>query len=112
MRHLQSVGAAVVPLSDELPPDTHVRDGLTITFWRHVPALPDVAVTERDLAPALAELHAALATFPGDLPVLAGPISSTGRRRAWTSCKVRTCAASRGPASRVGTGRQRGRRSS
>lgn len=73
VRHLQSVGAAVVPLSDELPPGPHVRDLLTVTFWRHVTAQPDVTVTERDLAPALAELHAALATFPGELPVLAGP---------------------------------------
>ncbi|WP_133824225.1 phosphotransferase family protein [Actinomycetospora succinea] len=73
VRHLQSVGAAVVPLSGDLPPGPHVRDGLTVTFWEYVAARPDAEVTERDLAPALAELHAALATFPGELPVLAGP---------------------------------------
>ncbi|MEJ2885149.1 phosphotransferase family protein [Actinomycetospora aeridis] len=73
VRHLQSVGAAVVPLSGELPPGPHVQDGLTVTFWAYVPPQPDVTVTERDLAPALVELHAALATFPGELPVLAGP---------------------------------------
>ncbi|GAA1692104.1 aminoglycoside phosphotransferase family protein [Nonomuraea maheshkhaliensis] len=71
--HLHASGAPVVPPSDLLPPGPHVRDGVTLSFWAyaehdpgHVPA-PDTA------GRMLAELHAVLRAFPGELPLL-GPV--------------------------------------
>ena len=63
-------GAAVVPPADELPPGPHERDGLPITFWRHVQPDPDRQLAAGEAGRALRDLHEALRDFPGDLPRL------------------------------------------
>jgi hypothetical protein len=72
--HLTAVGAPVVGNSRELPPGPHERDGLTMTFTQWAPPdplIPSVA----DCVAMLPDLHRALATFPGELPLL-GPVQS------------------------------------
>jgi hypothetical protein len=58
-------GAAVVPPADELPPGPHERDGLPITFWRHVEPGPDRQPAAEEAGRALRDLHEALREFPG-----------------------------------------------
>jgi hypothetical protein len=38
---LDGAGAAVIAPSDLLPPGPHERDGLVLSFWRHVEVLPE-----------------------------------------------------------------------
>ena len=56
---LAGVGAAVVPVSDLLPPGPHAHDGLLLSFWQHVEVLPD-RPSAAEAGRALAELHDAL----------------------------------------------------
>ncbi|MFB2980293.1 phosphotransferase [Microseira sp. BLCC-F43] len=76
---LRSKGANVVPPSDILPPGPHYYDGLFMTFWRYFQpvsdALPESAIVGR----MLAELHAVLRDYPGDLPLLAPPFNDIPR---------------------------------
>ena len=68
--YLASVGAAVMPPSDLIPPGPHVVDGWSMSAWRFVDheegSEPDPLTTLR----ALDELHVAMRGFPGDLPLL------------------------------------------
>lgn len=76
---LAARGAPVVPPSDVLPPGPHHHDGLCVSFWRYVQpasdAVPDAPVAGR----MLAELHAALRDYPGEMPVLAPPLNDIPR---------------------------------
>ncbi|MQA80954.1 MAG: phosphotransferase [Streptosporangiales bacterium] len=65
--------------SGELPPGPHERDGLAISFWTHVRPDPDREVTFADCASMLVDLHAAMRTYPGDLPVLAPAANDIAR---------------------------------
>jgi aminoglycoside phosphotransferase (APT) family kinase protein len=56
---LTRAGAAVVPPSDVLPPGPHERDGLVLSFWRHVEVLPD-RPTPREAGRSLGALTEAL----------------------------------------------------
>ena len=69
--HLEAVGAPVIGNSRELPPGPHVRDGLTMTFTEWAPPDPDRTPDAADCVAMLPDLHAALATYPGELPLLA-----------------------------------------
>ena len=69
--HLEAVGAPVVGNSRELPPGPHVRDGLTMTFTEWAPPGSDRTPDAADCVAMLPDLHAALATYPGELPLLA-----------------------------------------
>lgn len=70
---LHAAGAPVVPPSDLLPPGPHVRDGVAVSFWTHVGHDPDRLITPDAAGRALADLHAVLRGFPGELPRL-GPV--------------------------------------
>ncbi|NJP89521.1 phosphotransferase [Nonomuraea sp. FMUSA5-5] len=70
---LRAAGAPVVPPSDLLPAGPHVHDGIAVTFWAHVRHDPARVVTPGEAGRMLAELHAALRGFPGELPYL-GPV--------------------------------------
>lgn len=69
--HLEGVGAPVVGNSRELPPGPHERDGLAMTFTEWAPPDPDRTPEATDCVAMLPDLHAALATYPGELPLLA-----------------------------------------
>jgi hypothetical protein len=71
--HLERCGAPVVPNSRELPPGPHTRDGFVVTFTEYAPPDPDRSPDVADCLAMLPDLHAALATFPGDLPLLGPP---------------------------------------
>jgi hypothetical protein len=68
--YLASVGAAVMPPSDLLPPGPHVVGGWAMSAWRYVVhergAVPDPITTLHELD----DLHAAMRGFPGELPLL------------------------------------------
>jgi hypothetical protein len=66
-------GAAVVPPSDELPAGPHTRDGRVLTFFRYVEHERGVEAPRDLLGAAIAELHAVLAAYDGDLPYI-GPV--------------------------------------
>jgi Phosphotransferase enzyme family len=69
--HLEAVGAPVVGNSRELPPGPHERDGLAMTFTTWAPPDADRTPDAADCVAMLPDLHAALATYPGELPLLA-----------------------------------------
>ena len=66
--YLTEQGLPVVPPSRELPPGPHHEDGRTITFWTYVPHTPRHQWQPHEIGPLLADLHAAMRGFPGDLP--------------------------------------------
>jgi Phosphotransferase enzyme family len=68
--YLADLGAPVVPPSRELPVGPHQMDGHTITFWTYVPHTPRHTWQTDEVGPRLAELHAALHGFPGELPAV------------------------------------------
>ncbi|TYB51612.1 aminoglycoside phosphotransferase family protein [Nonomuraea sp. PA05] len=68
--YLRDAGAPVVPPSDLLPAGPHLRDGVAMSFWAHVPHDPGHVVTPDVAGGMLAELHAVLRGFPGELPFL------------------------------------------
>ena len=71
--HLEACGAPVVGNSRELPPGPHEHDGLTVTFTTYAPPDPDRTPEVADCLALLPDLHRALATFPGELPLLGPP---------------------------------------
>ena len=73
--HLEAVGAPVVGNARELPPGPHEHDGLAMTFTAFAPPDPDRTTDVDDCLAMLPDLHAALATYPGELPLL-GPVHS------------------------------------
>jgi Phosphotransferase enzyme family len=68
--YLSERGAPVVPPSRELPPGPHERDGFWVSFWTHVRPDPDRTPTSADCSAMLLDLHAALRSYPGELPAL------------------------------------------
>lgn len=81
---LAGLGAPVVPPSDLLPPGPHAEEGLAISFWRHVEAVPAPADLRLSGA-ALRLCHDLLAVRGPDLPA-DGPIEEACR------LAVRLCA--------------------
>ncbi|MEU8400256.1 phosphotransferase [Nonomuraea sp. NPDC048892] len=71
--YLHASGAPVVPPSDLLPPGPHVRDGVTLSLWAYAEHDPGHVPTPDTAGRMLAELHAVLRAFPGELPLL-GPV--------------------------------------
>lgn len=69
--HLEAVGAPVVGNSRELPPGPHERDGLAMTFTTWTPPDADRTPGAADCVAMLPDLHVALATYRGELPLLA-----------------------------------------
>lgn len=65
---LSGRGAPVVPPSPELPPGPHEYDGFPISFWQYVEPDPDKTPTASDCSAMIADLHAALKSYPGELP--------------------------------------------
>lgn len=68
---LSAQGAPVVAPSRELPPGPHAHDGCTISFWTYLPPDPDRTPTAADCSAMLVDLHAAIRSYPGELPTLA-----------------------------------------
>ncbi len=68
--YLASVGAAVMPPSERIPPGPHVIGGWPMNAWAYVDhargVVPDALATLR----ALDELHEQLRGYPGELPLL------------------------------------------
>ncbi|KAA2255497.1 aminoglycoside phosphotransferase family protein [Solihabitans fulvus] len=77
-RYLADRGAPVVPPTIELPAGPHEVDGFAITFTSLVPHDPDLAPDPAEVGVLLADLHAELAGYPGELPT-AGPLDDLGR---------------------------------
>lgn len=73
--YLSQQGAPVVGPSRELPPGPHSRDGFAISFWTYVQPDPDRIATMADCSAMLVDLHAALRSYPGELPVLAPAVN-------------------------------------
>jgi streptomycin 6-kinase len=61
----------VVAPSRELPPGPHRHDDHTISFWTYLQPDPDRTPTAADCSAMLLDLHAALRSYPGQLPTLA-----------------------------------------
>jgi Phosphotransferase enzyme family len=72
-------GALVVPPSDLLPPGPHEHDGLVVSFWRFIDHDPGRVPKAHELGQSLAELHAALRHYPGELPYLDPALGETQR---------------------------------
>jgi hypothetical protein len=68
--YLSEKGAPVVAPSRKLPPGPHERDGFWISFWTYVKPDPHRTPTTDDCSALLPDLHAALRSYPGDLPIL------------------------------------------
>jgi Phosphotransferase enzyme family len=66
--YLARQGAPVVTPSDRLPPGPHEYDGFPISFWTHLEPDPDREPTTADCSAMLVDLHAALRSYPGELP--------------------------------------------
>lgn len=71
-QHLAAAGVPVVaPWGD---PGPHIADGLEVSLW-HWAAHDDRQVSAADFGAMLGPLHEALASYPGDLPPLVGPLT-------------------------------------
>jgi hypothetical protein len=70
-RHLERSGIPVQTPSAELPAGPHERDGFVVTFWTLLDADGSRDTTADECAALLPDLHAAMAGYPGDLPLLA-----------------------------------------
>jgi hypothetical protein len=66
--YLADRGAPVAAPSRELPVGPHECDGHSLTFWTYVEHERDHVWQPADIGPLLAELHAELRDFPGELP--------------------------------------------
>lgn len=76
---LVAKGAPVVPPSDLLPSGIHSQDGLFMNFWQYVQPVSDVVPESETVGKMLAELHAVLRDYPGELPLLAPPLNDIPR---------------------------------
>lgn len=68
--HLAGNGFPVAAPSAELPAGPHRLWGRIVTFWTYVEHDPDHVWRPEQVGPLLADLHAALRDFPGELPVV------------------------------------------
>ena len=73
--YLACSGVPVVTPSPELDAGPVRRDGFPMTFWTHLVPDPDRSPTTDECSAMLAELHAAMRGYPGDLPVLAPAVN-------------------------------------
>ncbi|MBD2168364.1 aminoglycoside phosphotransferase family protein [Calothrix membranacea FACHB-236] len=71
--------APVVPPSDLLPSGVHCHDGFFMTFWHYVHPVSDVVTESETVGKMLAELHAVLREYSGELPFLAPPLNDIPR---------------------------------
>ena len=69
-QHLASLGAPVIPLHAQMPAGPHEHRGFVVNFWQYVTVMP-ISVPPELMGDALQRCHAALRTFPGQLPRLA-----------------------------------------
>jgi hypothetical protein len=68
--YLSEQGAPVVAPSPELPPGPHEYDGFAISFWTYLRPDPDRVPTAADCSAMLVDLHGALRSYQGALPML------------------------------------------
>jgi Phosphotransferase enzyme family len=68
--YLSEQGAPVVAPSRELPPGPHEYDGFAISFWTYVRPDLDRVPTSADCSAMLVDLHDALRSYQGELPML------------------------------------------
>lgn len=78
-RFLHGRGAPVVPPSELLPAGPHLEDGFAISFWSYVAPVSDETPAPEVAGRMLAELHAALRDYRGELPLLAPPLNDIPR---------------------------------
>ncbi|MBW4475812.1 MAG: aminoglycoside phosphotransferase family protein [Tolypothrix brevis GSE-NOS-MK-07-07A] len=76
---LAAKNAPVVPQSDLLPSGVHCHDGFFMTFWHYVHPVSDIVPESDTVGKMLAELHAVLKEYPGELPLLAPPFNDIPR---------------------------------
>ncbi len=69
--YLASAGVPVLVPSGEVPATVHQGDGHVMSFWTYRRLEPDAWPDEATIGSMLRDLHAALRSFPGSLPVLA-----------------------------------------
>ena len=67
--------APVIAPSDLLPTIPYQSDGLFMTFWHYVQPVSDALPESQIAGQMLAELHAVLRDYPGELPLLAPPLN-------------------------------------
>jgi hypothetical protein len=67
-RFLTERGVLVVSPTADPPAGPHFADGLPVTLWHHTPHDPDHRYAPDVVARSLAEMHAALREYAGDLP--------------------------------------------
>jgi len=72
-------GARVVPPTDLVPPGPHRAGSLTVTLWAFVDHAPGARLDGASAGRALAELHEALAPYPGELPFLDPALDEVAR---------------------------------
>ncbi|HWD01467.1 MAG TPA: aminoglycoside phosphotransferase family protein [Amycolatopsis sp.] len=66
--HLTQSGVRVVSPTVDPPAGPHFAEGLPVTLWHWTPHDPDHRHTPDEVARSLAAVHAALLSFPGELP--------------------------------------------
>lgn len=79
VQFLAAQGAPVVAPSDVLPTSPHHYDGLVMSFWRYVQPISDTVPEPVVVGQMLAQLHAVLRDYPGELPLLAPPLNDIPR---------------------------------
>ncbi|WP_103348349.1 phosphotransferase [Amycolatopsis sp. CA-128772] len=67
-RFLTDRGVLVVSPTTDPPAGPHFADGLPVTLWHHTPHDPAHRYAPDVVARSLAEVHAALREYPGELP--------------------------------------------
>ncbi|MET8849392.1 phosphotransferase [Amycolatopsis sp. NPDC004625] len=77
-RFLTERGVRVVSPSTDPPAGPHFADELPVTLWHHTPHDPDHRYAPEVVARSLAEVHAALREYPGELP-RRGPLDDLER---------------------------------
>ncbi|MFJ9780490.1 phosphotransferase [Amycolatopsis sp. NPDC101161] len=77
-RFLTDRGVLVVSPAADPPAGPHFAEGLPVTLWHHTPHDPDHRYAPDVVARSLAEVHAALREYPGELP-RRGPLDDLER---------------------------------
>lgn len=77
-RFLTERGVRVVSPSTDPPAGPHFAEGLPVTLWHYTPHDPDHRYAPDVVARSLAEVHAALREYPGELP-RRGPLDDLER---------------------------------
>jgi Ser/Thr protein kinase RdoA (MazF antagonist) len=67
---LSGAGIPVMTPSPEVPPTAHRGDGHVMTFWTYLKASGPALADEASMGSMLRDLHAALRSYPGSMPVL------------------------------------------